>query len=77
MKLFKNKRLTSLKHNTKSHSHEPSINTDRMISLLQVQIEFLKEQLKSNDEIINSLIENLSRNDDAFFSAKGSNTKSS
>ena len=70
MNLFKNENLTSLKRNTKSHSHEPSNNTDRIISLLQDQIEFLQEQLKSKDKIINSLIENLSRNDDLFFSQK-------
>ena len=69
MNSFKNELLTSLKHNTKSHSHEPSNNTDRIISLLQDQIEFLQE-LKSKDKIINSLIENLSRNDDVFFSQK-------
>ena len=33
MNLFKNELLTLLKHNTKSHSHEPSNNTDRKISL--------------------------------------------
>ena len=67
MKLFKNKLLTSLKHNTKSHSPEPSNNTDRMISLLQVQIEFLKEQLKSNDEIINSLRKSFQKRRCIFF----------
>ena len=46
MNLFKNELLTSLKHNTKSHSHEPSSNTDRIISLLQDQMGFLQEQLK-------------------------------
>ena len=70
MNLFKNELLTSLKHNTKSHSHEPSNYTDRIISLLQDQIEFLQEQLKSKNKIINSLTENLSRNDDVFFSQK-------
>ena len=63
MNSFKNELLTSLKHNTKSHSHEPSNNTDIIISLLQDQIEIMQEQLKS-------LIENLSRNDDVFFSQK-------
>ena len=69
MNSFRNELLTekSLKHNTKSHSHEPSNNTDRIISQLQDQIEFLQEQLKSKDKIINSLIGNLSRNDDVFF----------
>ena len=75
MNSFKNELLTSLKHNTKSHSHEPSNNTDRIISLLQDQIEFLQEQLKSKDKIINSLIENLSRNDDAFFLQKTATLK--
>ena len=75
MNSFKNEPLTSLKHNNKSHSHEPSNNTDRITSLLQDQIEFRQEQLKSKDKIINSFIENLSRNDDVFFFAKGSNTK--
>ena len=56
LSLFKNELLTSLKHNTKSHSHEPSNNTGRIISLPQDQIEFLQEQLKSKDKIINSLI---------------------
>ena len=56
LSLFKNELQTSLKHNTKSHSHEPSNNTDRIISLPQDQIEFLQEQLKSKDKIINSLI---------------------
>ena len=74
--LFKNELLSSLKHNNKSHSHETSNNTDRIISLLQDQIYFLQEQLKSKDKIINSHIEDLSRNDDVFFLAKGSNTKS-
>ena len=41
MNLFKNELLTSLKHNNKSHSHETSNNTDRIISLLEDQIEFL------------------------------------
>ena len=66
--LFKNELLTSLKHNTNSQSQEPSNNTDRIISLLQDQIEFLYEQLKSKDKIINSLIVNLFRNDDLYFS---------
>ena len=66
---------TSLKHNTKSHSHEPSNNTDRIISLLQDQIEFLQEQLKSKDRIIKSLIEIFSRNDDVFFSHKAATLK--
>ena len=56
MNLFKNELLTSLKHNSKSHSHETSNNTDRIISLQQDQIEFLQEQLKSKDQIINSFI---------------------
>ena len=42
--------------------------------LLQDQIEFLLEQVKSKNKIINSLIENLSRNEDVFF-VKGCNTK--
>ena len=75
MNSFKNELLTSLNHNTKSHSHEPNNNTDRIISLLQGQIEFLQEQLKSKDKIINSLIENLSRNDDVFFSQKAATLK--
>ena len=52
MNLFKNELLTSLKHNTKSHPHETSNNTDRIISLLEDQIEFLQEQLESKDKII-------------------------
>ena len=75
MNSFKNELLTSHKHNTKSHSHGPSNNTDRIISLLQNQIEFLQEQLKSKDKIINSLIENLSRNDDVFFPQKTATLK--
>ena len=43
MNSFKNELLRSLKHNTKSHSQEPSNNTDRIISPLQDQIEFLQE----------------------------------
>ena len=70
MNLFKNELLTSGKRNTKSHSHEPSNNTNRIISLLQDQIEFLQEQVKSKDKIINSLKQNLFRNDDIFFSQK-------
>ena len=46
MNLFKNELLTSLKHNTKSHSHEPRSNTDGINSLLQDQMGFLHEQLK-------------------------------
>ena len=46
MNLFKNTLFASLKHNT-SHSHQPSNGTDRIISLLQDQIEFLQEQLRS------------------------------
>ena len=75
MNLFKNELLTSLKYNTKSHSHKSSNNTDRIIFLLQDQIEFLQEQLKSKDKIINSLIENLTRNDDVFFSQKTATLK--
>ena len=67
MNLFKNELLTSIKPNNKSHSQETSNNTDRIISLLQDQIEFLQKQLKFKDKIINSLIENLSRNGDVFF----------
>ena len=73
--LFKNELLTSLRHNTKSHSQEPSNNTDRIISMLQDQIEFLQEQLKSKDKIITSLIENLSRNEDVFSSQKAATLK--
>ena len=46
MNLFKNTLFASLKHNT-SHSHQPSNGIDRIISLLQDQIEFLQEQLRS------------------------------
>ena len=77
MNFFKNQLLTSLKHNTKSHSLKPGHNTDRMVSLIQDQKEFLQEQLKSEDKTVNLLIENLSRNDDVFFSQKGSATKNS
>ena len=75
MNLFKNELLISLKHNTKSHSHEPSNNTDRIISLLQDQIEILQEQLKSKDKIMNSLIENFSRSGDVFFLQKEATRK--
>ena len=75
MNSYKNELLTSLKYNTKSHSYEPSNNTDIIISMLQDQIEFLQEQLKSKDKIINSLIENLSRNDDVFFLQKAETLK--
>ena len=75
MNSFKNELLTSLKHNTKSHSHEPSNNNDIIISMLQDQIEFLLEELKSKDKIINSLIENLSRNDDVFFLQRAATLK--
>ena len=70
MNLFKNELLTSLKHNTRSHSHEPSSNTGRIISLLQDKMEFLQEQLKSKNKIINSLTENLSRNSGVLFLQK-------
>ena len=50
--------------------HNTSNNTDRIISLLQDQIEFLQEELKSENKIVNSLIESLSRNDDVFFFRK-------
>ena len=73
--LFKNELLTSLKHNTISHAHESSNKTDRIISLLQDQIEFVQEQLKSKDKIMNSLIENLSRNNNVFFSQKAATLK--
>ena len=76
LNLFKNELLTSRKRNTKSHSHEPSNNTDRIISLPQDQIEFLQEQLKSKDKIINSLKQNLFRNDDIFFSQTTATGKS-
>ena len=46
-----------------------------MISLLQDQTEFLQEQLKFKEEIINSLIDNLSRNGDVFFSEKAATLK--
>ena len=71
MNLFKNQPLTSLKHNTTSHSFKPSKNTDRKISLLQDQTEFLQEQVKSKEKVISSLIENLSSKHDVFFLAKG------
>ena len=67
MNLFKKELLTSIKHNTKSHLHKPSNNTDKIISLIQDQIELLQEQLKSKDKTVNFLIENISRNDDVFF----------
>ena len=76
MNLFKNELLTSLKPNNKSHSQETSNNTDRIISLLQDQIEFLQEQLKFKDKIINSLKQNLFRNDDIFFSQTTATGKS-
>ena len=75
MNLSKNELLTSLKHSTTSPSHEPSNNTGRIISLLQDRIEFLQVQLKSKDKIINSLTENLSRNDDVFLSQKAATLK--
>ena len=75
MNLFKNELLTSLKHNTKSHSREPSNNTDRLTSLLQDKIKFLHEKLKSKDKIINFLTENLCINDDVFFSRKAATLK--
>ena len=62
-----------LDSSTTSHSNEP--NTDRIISLLQDQIEFLQEQLKSKDKIINSLKENISRNECMFFSQKATTLK--
>ena len=46
-----------------------------MISVLQDQTEFLQEQLKFKEEIINSLIDNLSRNGDVFFSEKAATLK--
>ena len=70
LNLFKNELLTSLKHNTRSHSHEPSSNTGRIVSLLQDKMEFLQEQLKSKNKIINSLTENLSRNGGVLFLQK-------
>ena len=69
--------MSILKHNTKSHSHEPSNNTNRIISLLQDEIEFLQEHLTLKDKIINSLIKNISRNDDVFFSQKAAILKAS
>ena len=75
MNLFKNELLISLRHNNISHSHEPSNSTDIIISLLQHQIGFLKEQLKPKDKIINSIIVNLSRNDDMIFSQKAATLK--
>ena len=42
MNLLKNELLTSLKFNTSSHSHELTNNTDRIISLLQDQMEFCR-----------------------------------
>ena len=75
MNLFKNELLISLRHNNISHSHEPSNNTDIIISLLQHQIGFLKEQLKPKDKIINSIVVNLSRNDDMIFSQKAATLK--
>ena len=69
--------MSILKYNTKSHSHEPSNNTNRIISLLQDQIEFLQEHLTLKDKIINSLIKNISRNDDVFFSQKAAILKAS
>ena len=38
MNSFKNELLTSHKHSTKSHSHEPSNNTDRIILLISNRI---------------------------------------
>ena len=42
MNLLKNELLTSLKFNASCRSHEPRNNTDRIISLLQDQIEFCR-----------------------------------
>ena len=69
--------MSILKQNTKSHSHKTSNNTDRIISLFQDQIEFLQEHLQLKDKIINSLMKNLSRNDDVFFSQKAAILKAS
>ena len=77
MNLFKNELLTSLKPNNKSNSQGTSNNIGWIISLLQDQIEFPQEQLKSKDKIIKSLIANLSRNDDVFFSQKAATLKAS
>ena len=76
MNLIKNELLTSLKHNTTSHSHEPSSKNNRIISLVQAKIEVLQEQLKSEDKIINTLKENLSRKDDLFNSQNAATLKS-
>ena len=75
MNLFKNELLTSLKPNNKSNSRGTSNNIGWIISLLQDQIESPQEQLKSKDKIIKSLIANLSRNDDVFFSQKAATLK--
>ena len=68
MNLFKKGFLISLKHKATSHSHRPSTNTKRRISLFQDEIELRQEQLKSKEKIINFLIEKLCRNEDEFLS---------
>ena len=62
MSLFKNWALTSLKHNSTSHSHQLSNKTERIISLREDQTEVLQEQLRSKDEIMNFIIRKFPRN---------------
>ena len=58
VKSFKNKHLNS-------YLNDVSINnSERLIKQLQDNINFLREQLKNKGEIINSLLQQLSKRDD-------------
>ena len=53
-------------------TNTPLTSSDVFINHLLDQISFLREQMKSKDEQINSLLEHGSRRDDTYLSKKGS-----
>ena len=69
VKSFKNEFLeSSVKHSLSEQVHENSTNekSDRFINHLEQQISFLREQPKNKDKIINSLINQLSKNSEVM-----------
>ena len=67
VKSFKNKFLQScVKHSEQVQRSSSSEISERFINLLEEQISFPREQLRNKDKIINSLINQLSKNSEVI-----------